>query len=191
MQTAGDGLRVGALFAGKQFDFAGNPVYAVGDRVTVGSTVAIYHGALRGLWLMRSEAGNLTGASALALCDGAGAAGNGHAWRLPNLREAVGIMFDVSGDDTVQVGVSNVAAGYYGINSVANIRPPRSRAPGDAPELAGNVVGAHTSLFPSFYTKEGAHLPLHEAGGLFVFNDAEDDRAGGLRGANQRRIRRS
>ena len=174
MQTAGDGLRVGALFAGKQFDFAGNPVYAVGDRVTVGSTVAIYHGTLRGLWLMRSDAGNLTGASALALCDGAGAAGNGHAWRLPNLREAVGIMFNVSGDDTVQVGVSNVAEGYYGINSVANILPPRLRATGDAPELSGNIVGAHTSLFPSFYTKGGDHLPLYEDGGQFVFNDAED-----------------
>ena len=103
VQTAGDGLRVGALFAGKQFDFAGNPVYAVGDRVTVGSTVAIYHGTLRGLWLMRSEADDLTGASALALCDGAGAAGNGHAWRLPNLREAVGIFHN--GDETVEVPI--------------------------------------------------------------------------------------
>ena len=174
VQTAGDGLRVGALFAGKQFDFAGKPVYAVGDRVTVGSTVAIYHGTMRGLWLMRSDADSLTGASALALCDGAGAAGNGHAWRLPNLREAVGIMFNVSGDDTVPIDVSNVSAGYYGIDSTANILPPRSRATGDAPELSGNIVGAYTSLFPSFYTKGGDHLPLYEDGGQFVFNDAED-----------------
>ena len=172
VQTAGDGLRVGALFAGKQFDFAGNPVYAVGDRVTVGSTVAIYHGALRGLWLMRSDADNLTGASALALCDGAGAAGNGHAWRLPNLREAVGIMLNVADGDTVEVGVSNVANGYYGINSVANIRP-RSRIPGDVSALSGNGVGADTSLFPSFYTKMGEHLPLYDNGGPIVFNDAK------------------
>ena len=172
MQTAGDGLRVGALFAGKLFDFAGNPVYAVGDRVTVESTVAIYHGALRGLWLMRSEARDLTGASALALCDGAGAAGNGHAWRLPNLREAVGIMLNVADGDTVEVGVSNVAAGYYGINSVANIRP-RSRIPGDVSALSGNSVGADVSLFPSFYTKAGAHLPLYDNGGPIVFNDAK------------------
>ena len=172
VQTAGDGLRVGALFAGKLFDFAGNPVYAVGDRVTVESTVAIYHGALRGLWLMRSDADNLTGASALALCDGAGAAGNGHAWRLPNLREAVGIMLNVADGDTVEVGVSNVAAGYYGINSVANIRP-RSRIPGDVSALSGNSVGADVSLFPSFYTKAGAHLPLYDNGGPIVFNDAK------------------
>ena len=163
VQTAGSGLRVGALFAGKQFDFAGNPVYAVGEVVAAGadaSTMVAYYGTRRGLWLMRSQ-DDMTGAKALALCDNAGAAGNGQNWRLPNLREAVGIFFN--GDDPQEVRVSgDVPNGYYGIDTAANVQPPRPEEPGDAiPLVDDNING---SLFPSFYTKGTVFLPLIEGG---------------------------
>ena len=154
---------MGALFAGKQFDFAGNPVYAVGEVVAAGadaSTMVAYYGTRRGLWLMRSQ-DDMTGAKALALCDNAGAAGNGQNWRLPNLREAVGIFFN--GDDPQEVRVISVAEGYYGINSAANIQPPRPEEPGDAIQLVDDP-DINGSLFPSFYSKNDRLFPLVEGG---------------------------
>ena len=176
VQTAGDGLRVGALFAGKQFDFAGNPVYAVGEVVAAGadaSTMVAYYGTRRGLWLMRSQ-DDMTGAKALALCDNAGAAGNGQNWRLPNLREAVGIFFN--GDDPQEVPIISVAEGYYGINSAANIQPPRPEEPGDAIQLVDDP-DINGSLFPSFYTKNDRLFPLVEGASDDVLIDGGIERA--------------